>query len=86
MQDVQVGEAKLVEFGDQIAVELRSIRAFVDPVQDQAGGQADGRPVRADLVGNCGCDCDGEAGAVRDRAAISSLHFLALGAMNCWIR
>jgi hypothetical protein len=34
------------------------------------GGQADGRPVRADLPGNRADDLDGEAGSVRDGAAI----------------
>jgi hypothetical protein len=70
MQDVQVGKAKLAEFGDQIAIEVWAFRAFVDPVHGQAGGQADGRPVRADLPGNRADDLDGEAGAVRDGAAI----------------
>src|SRR5246127_4392005 len=70
MEDVQVGKTQLVEFGNQMTVEGRSFRAFVDPVHGQAGGQADGRPVRADLPGNRADDLDGEAGAVRDGAAI----------------
>src|SRR5258707_13834196 len=70
MEDVQVGKTKLAELGDQIAIEVRAFRAFVDPVHGQAGGQADGRPVRADLHGNRADDLDGEAGAVRDGAAI----------------
>src|SRR6202030_4720562 len=61
---------ELGEFGDQIAVEVRAFRAFVDPVQGQAGGQADSGPVRADLPGNRADDLDGEAGAVRDGGAI----------------
>src|SRR5882762_10734344 len=70
MQDVKIGKAKLAEFGDQITIEVWAFRAFVNSVHGQAGGQPDGRPVRADLPGNRADDLDGEAGAVRDGAAI----------------
>src|SRR5258707_13072120 len=70
MQDMHVSKTKLVEFGNQIAVEGRAFRAFVDPPHGDAGGEADGGPVRADLLGNRRGNFDGETGAVRDRAAI----------------
>ena len=38
MHDVQVSKTKLVEFGDQIAVEGRAFRAFVDTPHGRAGG------------------------------------------------
>lgn len=70
VHDVRIREPELVEFGDEIAVEVRSFGAFVDSPYRRAGGQADRGAVRADLLGDRRGDLDGEAGAVLDGAAI----------------
>src|SRR5260370_5557780 len=70
MQDMHVSKTKLVEFGNQIAVEGRAFRAFVDPPHGDAGGEADGGPLRADLLCNRRGNFDGDTGAGRGQSAI----------------
>ncbi len=86
VQDMQMGEPELVEFGDEIAVEVRPFGAFVDSPQGRTRGQADRGAVRADLLCDRPGDLNGKAGAVLDGAPYSSVRVLALGAKNCWTR
>jgi hypothetical protein len=70
MNDVQVSETKLVEFGYQMTVKRRTFRALVDAPHGEPWGQADGRPLRADFLGNRPGDVDREARTVLEGAAI----------------
>jgi hypothetical protein len=70
MHNVQVGETKLVKFGDQMAIELRSFLAFVDAPHLDSGREADRRLVLSNLIGDSAGDLDGEACTILDRSAV----------------
>src|SRR5579859_391550 len=70
MHDVQVGETELVEFGDQVAIQIRAFCAFVNTRHGRAGRQANGRSFWADFLGNRPGHFNSEACAVFDGSAV----------------